>query len=328
MSSRAPRIALLVAVAASLAASPGCASWRTRRPSPSVEARERAAEWIRVENLGASSDDALLVELAAAAALDVTRRWGALTHVVTLRVHPTHDALETAAGQKNAPWMRGWARFSDVELEAPTSWGGDRAPYHVVELLSHELTHVIMYQRVAEPGTWTAVDIPLWFREGMASVTSEQGYRRMSGQELGAWLRAHPGTDPWTPGGSGGPGQPVVYGAAHRAFERLLMRVTDKGIHQLLDHLRAGARFDDAFALSTGEPPERFLASFRQELERVEAIRVPDAVPRRRAVTLTSAPAVPSMGLDRTGDRAASAAPTVGGISSRTAPLRQTHPLR
>lgn len=268
MTLRGANALLLLGLLAGLLPQAGCATSRGRRPTPSAAAREAAAEWMRVENLGADPEDVLLVELAAAQALDVARRWGGLRRVVTLRVHANHQELEKATHQQDVPWMRGWARFEEVELEAPTAWGGDRAPYHVVELLSHELTHVVMYQRVADRETWTGVAIPLWFREGMASVTSEQGYRRMSGPDLGAWLRANPAHDPWLGHDSlGSRGQPVVYGAAHRAFERLLSRVSDAGVLQLLDLMRAGKAFDAAFAEAAGEPPEQFLASFRKELE-------------------------------------------------------------
>lgn len=267
-----------------------CHLQRGRRPSPSAAARERAAEWVHLENLGAPADDALLVELAAAQALDVARRWGTLQHVVTIRLHPTHDALEKAAKQNNVPWMRGWARYADVELETPAQWGGDREPYNVVELLAHEFTHVVMYQQVAQPHSWTAVSIPLWFREGMASVTSSQGYRRMGTRELGTWLRAHPQEDPWLGNPTLTPQvQRVVYGAGHRAFEHVLRHVQDAGVVQLLGLLRQGTAFDAAFAAVTGQDQAAFLASFRHDLERAATLE-PAWAP---ATTETAQTAVP-----------------------------------
>ncbi|MEW5853400.1 MAG: hypothetical protein AB2A00_31785 [Myxococcota bacterium] len=250
-----------------LAFSAGCAS-STRARAPE-EPRAVAAELLRIHMmLGATPDDEELVTFAATEALQTAQRWGFLRHAVTLRVHSTHQQLEAAAHQRDVPWMRGWARFDEVELEAPSSWGGHRSPESVVELLRHELTHVVMYQRVAQRETWASVDIPLWFREGMASVTSQQGYRRMTTDRLARWLKRNPGADPWMGAEQlDSNAQPVVYGAAHRAFERLLARGGDAGILRILDGIRAGLSFDEAFSESLGTRPAVFLASFRVELE-------------------------------------------------------------
>src|SRR6185295_2154512 len=50
-------------------------------------------------------------------------------------------------------------------------------PADVDELMLHELTHCVMYQRSASAADWSRKRIPLWFREGMASVTASQSYR-------------------------------------------------------------------------------------------------------------------------------------------------------
>lgn len=273
-----------LAVAAALAGCAGGGGASRRGPrttssdsSPSV----LAGGMVRVASLGSSPEDEVVVETAAIEALEVAQRWGQLRVPVTLKVHPTHRALEEASRQHNVPWMRGWARFDEVELEAPSRWGGDRAPHNVVELLSHELTHVVMYQRVAERDSWTRVQIPLWFREGMASVTSRQGYRRMNGGELGAWLRGHPGDDPWLQADALAHGaQPVVYGAAHRAFERLLAAHGDKGVMKILDGMRGTKTFEEAFVQGVGEEPQAFLATFRRELEVAAAPAAPAGAER------------------------------------------------
>ncbi|MBI5496783.1 MAG: hypothetical protein HY904_17350 [Deltaproteobacteria bacterium] len=256
--------------AAALLLAQGCASG-ARQPAtraPSAQAAQQAQRLFRVTSLGASPEDEVVVHLSAMEAVEVAQRWGGLRVPVNLRIHPTHQGLEEASRQSNVPWMRGWARFDEVELEAPSRWGGDRAPQNVTELLSHELTHVVMYQRIGERDTWMHVQIPLWFREGMASVTSRQGYRRMTGEQLGTWLRQHPSDDPWLQADALAHGaQPVVYGAAHRAFERLLAAHGDEGVGRVLDGLRAELGFDRAFADGVGVEPQAFLANFRRELE-------------------------------------------------------------
>lgn len=245
----------------------GCAG-RAQTRDDAVAAAEQSL--IRIDDRSGNDGDVYLVANAAVDAVRVAQRWGPVLHPVTLRLHPSHDALERAAHQKDVPWMRGWARFDEVELETPTSWGGQRAPSTVRELLRHEMTHVVMYQQVSTRDGWTQVNIPLWFREGMASVTSQQGYRRMKDSELGAWLRQHPEDDPWIRSDAlGADAQPVVYGAAHRAFERLLAKISDEGVRRILAGLRQGGEFDAAFTQSAGAQPNVFLADFRRELEQI-----------------------------------------------------------
>lgn len=250
----------------------GCAA-RAPTRSPQSELSAAAQALIHIDDRTGNDGDVVLVARAAVDAVHVAQRWGSVLHPVTLRLHPTHDALEVAAHQKDVPWMRGWARFDEVELETPSSWGGHRAPATVRELLRHEMTHVVMYQQVSTRDGWTQVNIPLWFREGMASVTSQQGYRRMTGEQLGEWLRQHPSHDPWMGADALGPDtQPVVYGAAHRAFERLLARISDEGVRKILDGLRQSGEFEGAFTTAAGARPAVFLANFRRELEQASAL--------------------------------------------------------
>ena len=264
MSPRPPRLRQVVPLLA-VALSTGCATWGGSRVPASVPPHEL----VRVERVGGTDEDERVVAWAASEAVAHAQRWAPLTRPVTLRIHPDHEALERAARQTNVPWMRGWARYAEVELEAPSRWGGVRSPGNVVELLRHELTHVAMYQAVGDHQSWSRVEIPLWFREGMASVGSLQGYRRITGADLAALLRAHSGVDPWGSPEALGPAlQPVVYGAAHRAFERLLARIGDDGVRRIMGGLREGMPFDDAFTKVVGTRPSVFLAAYREELTR------------------------------------------------------------
>src|SRR5262245_38049210 len=117
------QLALLMMLAA------GCAS---RQPSED-RLSAAAAELFKVILLGGTQDDERVVNFAAVEGIRTAQRWGMLRHPVVLRVHPDHNALERASRQANVPWMRGWARFDDVELEAPSNWGGDKSPENVVE---------------------------------------------------------------------------------------------------------------------------------------------------------------------------------------------------
>lgn len=181
-------------------------------------------------------------------------RWGRFEAPVFVRIHPTHEALEAAVRRFDYPWLRAWARYDSIDLQSPRTWGllnGRQS--QIVELLTHEITHCLMYQRVGTRANWMRKSIPLWFREGMASVTSEQGYRRPTDEEIWRWMRAFPAKDPVADGDSLYQKESgIVYGSAHRAFEFLAERYGDAAILALLDAMRAGAAFGDAFEQTIG----------------------------------------------------------------------------
>lgn len=207
-------------------------------------------------------DERVAGEVAAAleAALPRLTRWGGFTAPILVRIHPTHASLEQAVRRYDYPWLRAWARFDTVDLQSPRTWsllGASVAD--VTELLTHELTHCLMYQRAGTANDWMFKGIPLWFREGMASVTASQGYRRLSDEELWRYLRRHPEKDPIADAESLYQAEAdFVYGAAHRAFEFLVHRYGDEAVRAILDAMRAGSRFDAAFDAVVGLPERAF----------------------------------------------------------------------
>ena len=77
---------------------------------------------------------------------------------------------------------RAWAFADQVLLQSPRTWNpvGGADDDELAELIAHEVTHALMYQ-LMQPGddpSWAVEEPPLWFREGMASVTAGQGHRR------------------------------------------------------------------------------------------------------------------------------------------------------
>jgi hypothetical protein len=133
------------------------------------------------------------------------------------------------------------------------------------ELLVHELTHALMYQLLQPADGEFPEEPPLWFREGMASVTAGQGHRRLGLDDLRRWQDAHPSADLLRPGAElYRTEKEAVYAAAHRAFELLVALRGDQAIRDVLRGVRSGARFEDAFAAATGEP----LTSFEAEAVR------------------------------------------------------------
>jgi hypothetical protein len=192
------------------------------------------------------------------------QRWGRFRAPMKVRIHPSHDALEAAVRRFDYPWLRAWARYDSIDVQSPRTWSMLGAqPSHVVELLTHEITHCLMYQAVATESDWARKAIPLWFREGMASVTAAQGYRRPTEEELRRYLRAHPDKDPLTDGDAMQQyEQDIVYGTSHRAFEHLLARWGDDAVRALMHAMLGGLEFPAAFLQITGTSPAAFAKEY------------------------------------------------------------------
>lgn len=202
--------------------------------------------------------------VALAVAVPRLSRWGTFRAPMSVRIHPTHDALEVAVRRVNYPWLRAWARFDTIDVQSPRTWsllGASQA--QLVELLTHELTHCLMYQLGGTASDWTRKGIPLWFREGMASVTAAQGYRRPTDEELWRYLRAHPGQDPVSDADDLYQSEAeVVYGAAHRAFDFLVTRYGDEVVKSLMEEMSRGSRFAGAFRRQVGLDEKAFAAEY------------------------------------------------------------------
>jgi hypothetical protein len=192
------------------------------------------------------------------------QRWGDFRSAVQVRIHPNHAALEDALGLTGYPWLRAWAWSDQISMQSPRTWlsdGGEVPEREIEELLTHELTHALMYQLIEAPDAPPPPEPPLWFREGMASVTAGQGHRRWGPEELARWIAAHPGVDVLRPPPEIYRTQKeAVYGAAHRAFELLLRMAGERGVRDILRHSGEGRTFEDAFALATGKPLDEFEA--------------------------------------------------------------------
>jgi hypothetical protein len=193
-------------------------------------------------------------------------RWGRLREPVRVLVMPDHASLEKAVDRSGYGWLRAWARYDVVFVQSPASWwvGGGASQSQVDELLLHELTHSVMYQLAATGSTWQYKGIPIWFREGMASVTAEQGYRRGSLPELSVRMRPGGGEDPLREAARlYQENAEEVYSAAHYAFAFLVRRYGDDGVKKVLAGMAAGQRFDPAFESALGISRLAFEEEFR-----------------------------------------------------------------
>jgi hypothetical protein len=185
-------------------------------------------------------------------------RWGSLEGPVAVTIHPTHDRLEAATGREGQPWMRAWARRGAVDLQSPRTWSrGSASDDALGQLLAHELTHCVLFH-AAGPG-WKARDIPLWFREGMASVTAGERHARASAEAISAPERMMSSD------------AKLIYGTADRAFRYLIARYGQDRVRLLLARLGEGRTFPVAFRDALGVPLAEFERDLRGQLAAVAA---------------------------------------------------------
>src|SRR5215472_5221581 len=204
-------------------------------------------------------------------------RWGELRSPVKLEVLPSHELLEEAVNRQGYGRLRAWARYDEILLQSPRTWG-PVAPTQaeVTELLTHELTHCMMYQQSSDRLSWSEKEFPLWFREGMASYTAGQGYRWPRLEELARFLQSHPNQDPiGRPEGLYKTESDMVYSAAHHAFTYLVQQHGEAGVRTILHAMRSGPKFSEAFAQVIGMRPDDFAGQFKRYVEGRASVSAP-----------------------------------------------------
>jgi hypothetical protein len=223
---------------------------------------------LELKSSGKDPEENVRVAQALVSAAPAIKRWGSLDHKVEVQVLPDHAALETAVRRRGFGWLRAWGRYQEILLQSPRTWPGP-PPTHsdLVELLTHELTHCLMFQRSSGPDEWTKKNIPIWFREGMASWTANQGYRRPSLHELATELSRRPPLQVFTEGEALSKTQErFVYGMAHHAFSFLVRRYGEAGVDRILTSMREGRSFASAFYVAIGLEETAFAAEFERYL--------------------------------------------------------------
>jgi len=191
-------------------------------------------------------------------------RWGKLD--APLRIFlVSHDQLEWHSGRHGYPWLRAWATHDELLMQSPSTFPV-RPPKadELEEIVLHELTHSLMYQRSATTTTWRRKQIPLWFREGMATYTAEQGYLYPGLEEIAHHYRSRPEKDPIAfPEPLYQGDREIVYGSAHHAFLYFIKKHGEESVHQLMDHLAENGAFPEGFEALLGQSPAAFLAEFK-----------------------------------------------------------------
>ncbi len=237
-------------------------------PAARVETLRVAGATFELRYQAQDAPAARQVREALALAVPAAERWGGLSGPVLVTIHPTHDSLEAAAQHRDYSWLRAWTRYGSVDLQSPRTWSrGMATDEQMRELLAHEITHCVMYQAAATEATWRGVRIPLWFREGMATVTS--GERSRAGPaEIRRFYRsaaaAAAGWDPLrAPEALYRSSSDVVYGAAEGAFRLLLDRYGEERVRRLLVYMGQGTDFGEAFRRAMGASVESFEGEYR-----------------------------------------------------------------
>jgi hypothetical protein len=191
-------------------------------------------------------------------AVERVERWGVLEGPVTVRIHASHEELETSVGRPGDSWLRAWARRDSVELQSPRTWSRGRASDETLAiLLSHELTHCLLFQRIGP--RWAERDVPRWFEEGLASFTAGEHHHRADAGAL------RPTADGVRADAA------LAYGTADRAFRHLVDRHGEASVRAILASLAAGRDFPSAFQVATGSPLATFEEGFSAHLGAVAA---------------------------------------------------------
>ena len=189
-------------------------------------------------------------------AVPVAERWGRLPAPLTITIHPTHQALEVAAGRPGHAWLRAWARLDGVELQSPRTWSrGEATDEELEQLLAHELTHCAMFQAIGGDAR-LGQGIPVWFREGMATSNVGERFAGAATPEATHGTLTVTALQYRTDASR-------VYATADQAFRFLVGHHGEDRVRRVLTGMRGGAPFADAFRESIGVSVEAFEAAFR-----------------------------------------------------------------
>lgn len=250
-----------------------CAGCVHRVPLQREALLELPAGTFHLTWLDSDTGDAERTRQALERALPRLARWGTLREPVHVQVLPSQAALAQAVGLPGQGTLRAWGRYDEVLLQAPRTWGlWGASQAELEEVLTHELTHCLMYQLASDRLGWRRKGIAPWFREGMASYTASQEARWPDRESVARKLRERPEWELLGPSQRAWSERPQwAYGAAHQAFASLIHRHGEAAVRELLEHMRQGASFPESFQQVLGLTPEEFLQGV------VESLRVDSA---------------------------------------------------
>lgn len=198
-------------------------------------------------------------------AMHRTARWGGLRRQLNVYVLPDHESLEKAVGSTGLDWLRAWATYDEILLQAPSTWASDTKIFS--SLVTHELTHCLLFQRSGGRESWKARQIPWWFREGMAVWTAEEGADYPTWEDTAAWLARHRERGAfWEDEASAFEEHLMAYGIAYQAFGFLVRRYRQDAVLGIMSSMESGHSFADAFVAAVGLTPIQFQRDFENFL--------------------------------------------------------------
>ncbi len=260
----------------------------------------QAPGMLALEFMEQDRQDSREVQEALHRAMEKVSRWGELRYPATISVFPDHTSLLAAVHRFGLDWLRGWARFDTVYIQSPRTWQIPDRRERLEELLTHELAHVLTYQRASTPENWRDLRLPFWFREGFASVVAEQGARRGTKEHAKSYYLSEDFSgDPLVRPETVVASRPeMAYAVAHWIFHDLLERVGKERILAVLDEMREGKGFRRAFHLATGMYADNWVEDWRDSLvletpQESQEKPSPDVAP---SATPENFNAVPDMG--------------------------------
>jgi len=247
-----PATRLLSATLVALAV--GCAHMETAPSSMGSDGVRVGDSLVELRFASGDSRVAEQVKRILPRAIAAAERWGSLDGPVIITIHPSHDSLEAATLHFGQAWMRGWARRGMIDLQSPRTWSrGYASDDALTQILAHELTHCMVFQ--AAGNTLQREAIPIWFQEGIASVTAQERHARPRVAALtpGAVYADHD--------------RKLFYDAADGAFRYLLFRYGEDRIRGVLFRLSEGRPFSSAFRDTFGVDLVDFESDLRSYLE-------------------------------------------------------------
>ncbi|HAA54288.1 MAG TPA: hypothetical protein DCE42_06010 [Myxococcales bacterium] len=198
--------------------------------------------------------------------------WGPLQVQTHIKVFPNHQSLEEATARPYR-WLRAWAMYDRIYLQSPRTWRYHYYQAPLQTILTHELTHVVMYQLCCTKSAWHKRHLPLWFREGMATVTAQERQYNWPWKKMRRYLRTSHGKKLMArPSAYLRYQQPLVYALGHWMFAVLVEKWKVKGVRKLLTLMRQGRSFAESFKQVTGLSQNAFKKFF---IERSKSTRAP-----------------------------------------------------
>ena len=229
---------------------------------------DRTQALITIHYPAEKEHDAAIISNLIREALHDVNRWGTLQMLLTITLHGNHKELEKAVGVRDYGWLRAWATYDTIDIQTPGTWGGGRLEERIKKVLTHELTHTIMYQAIGTKDTWASIYIPIWFREGMASTTARQGNWRFSRNELNQrFLSNAPSINLFSnPKTLLQTEARLIYSASHWLFTDLIARYGEDSVRNLLKEIRNRKDFRQAWNAIFKLSEEHYLSLWQKEL--------------------------------------------------------------